>query len=397
MPSEPNLTLPLLLAGAAAALTGLFRISGLGLHRMPRIVGAVVLVAGVAVGALGFVLPRLDGAEPASEPQIPLEPSEPSDEPSEKMEESGTITGIVRTAEGEPMEDTSVTLRQFRRTDAVDTTQATTDPDGAFAFDELAVAPDVAYTVETDHRGATFASDLLFLGPHGTGEEIELVVAPPTENVDELTVDVDSTVLVGDAEGIQVVQIVGFENAGDRAYVGPVRLPVLDGAAGLVPRRGLVRTRLSVGPDELVSGTPILPGRTEVVYEYGLPAPTDARELERRVRYPTERLDVLVAGELVVRDPAGLSDEGEVRLGATGDDRPYRRFSATGLAPGDAVAPTIGIGSGDDVLGIVLIGLGALTAVGLLAFPFLRRRRSDDEPAGDIPETAEPAAATEGP
>lgn len=396
MPSEPNLTLPLLLAGAAAALTGLFRLSGLGLRRMPRLLGAAVLVVGVAVGGLGLVLPRLGGADPAPGPRIPLEPAEPPETTPGTADGSGTISGVVRTADGEPVEETAVTLRRFRRTEEVETLEATTDPGGTFAFTELAVAPDVAYTVEADHRGATFASDLVFLGPHGASTDVELVVSPPTEDADALSVDVDSTVLVGDTEGIQVVQIVGLTNETDRAFVGPVRLPVLEGAAGLVPRRGLVRTRLSTGPDELLSRAPVLPGRTEVVYEYGLPAPTDARTIDRRVRYPTGRLDVLVAGELVVRDAAGLSDEGEVRLGTTGEERPYRRYSAAGLEPGDTVAPTVGIGPGGDALGIVLVGLGALTAVALLVFPLLRRRRSPGEPA-EGRDTAEPAAITEGP
>lgn len=399
MPSEPNPTLPLVLAGAAAALTGLFRLSGLGLLRMPRLVGAAVLAVGVAVGALGFVLPRLEGTGPAPEARIPLQPAEPdTTPPAEEPSRSGSVTGVVRTASGEELEDATVTLRRFRRTEEVETTDTTTDTDGSFAFTEVESAPDVAYTVETEYREARFASDLLFGGPHGAGDEVELIVARPTEDTDVLSVDVDSTVLVGDAEGIQVVQIAGFENASDRAYVGPLRLPVLDGAAGLVPRRGIVRTRLSVGSTELVSRAPLLPGRTEIVYEYGLPAPAESRTIERRVRYPTGRLDLLVAGELAVRDPAGLTDEGEVRLGATGEERPYRRYSATDLEPGDTMTPAVGIGAGDEALGVVLIGLAALAAVALLGFPLLRRRRSGGgQTDDDAREAAEPAELTEGP
>lgn len=384
MTENANLLLPLVLAGAALAGLGVLRLATPALARMPRRVAAAAVLGGVVVAALGFVL-EPEGEEPP-EPTIALDPIA-SPDPHTADVLTTDVNGVVRTADGEGVAATEVMLHRFERTDEVDRLETTTDEHGQFSFGDLEVGPQVAYIVDTTYEETVFSSGLLLPGAHG---RVELVVAPPTQDESVVRVDVDSTVLVGDEEGIQVVHILALRNTSDEAFVGELRLPLLPGASGLVPRRGLDRTKLSVTGDDLVSFAPLLPGETEVVYEYGLP-PRDT-DPNRRLLYPTERLEVLVAGELQV-DAGRLRQTGDVRLGATGTAREFRRYSASGLESGDEVELAVRVG-GRGLLEIVLIVAGVVIALAIVLVGLVRRRRPS-EPATD--QAREPAPVADQP
>ena len=364
MSDSSDVLLPLVLAGAALAGFGLLRLLTPALERMPRWLAFAVLIAGVGVAVLGVAL------RPGREPDVALEPIA-SSEPQPVAEGPVDITGTVRDADDDPVAGAAVTLRVFDRTEQVDELEVTTGDDGTFGFTDLQAKPTTAFVASTIFEDATFSSGLLLPGPHGV-EPADLVVAPPTDDGSVIGIDVDSTVLVGDEAGIQVVHILSLRNSSEDAFVGPLLLPLLPGASGMVPRRGLDRTKLSVDGDGLVSFAPVLPGTTDIVYEYGLPARNV--DWQRTLAYPTQRLDVLVAGEVAV-DVESLEPRGEVELAATGTTRTFRRHTATNLDTGETVALTASVG-GLGAARIALITGGVVIAVLILGVPLVRRRRT---------------------
>lgn len=388
MPIDPNVTLPIVLAGLALAGVGAMRLTAGAMPAMPRRVAAAALLAGlgVAVGALVLPVPEAEEAAPARE--VPLEPV--PDEPAGPAD-TGTISGAIRTHTDEPVAGTEVALLIFEAGEESGTLEETTGEDGGFRFTDLDIAPDRGYLVQTAYEGAVFGSELLLLGPHAPSLDLDLVVAPPTEDDSGVRVQTDALVIAGDAEGLQVVQILSIVNEADEAYVGALRLPLLPDAVGVDPRQGLDPTRLWPLDGDLVAGSPLPPGETEVVYTYGLPMPEEGLAVERRVRYPTERLELLVGDDLGVDAPALEAGE-RVRPpfpgGGGSADRSYQRFRSAELRPGDTVAATVALDEGPEPLQVAVIAAAIVAAIALIAFPLVRRRRAAPPPPPAAPHDA---------
>lgn len=372
MPDPSPSPIPLVLAGAALVATGLVRLLGLGLGRMPRVVAAALGAGGLAVAALGFALPNV--SEPAPQPRVSLEPE--TSMPSGTPVPIGTITGRVVDGHREPLPGRQVVVRRFRGTQVEASLATATDANGRFRFGGLRVAPTIAHTVSTDFGGVTFRSNLIVLDPHASRAEVELRIARPTEDPDVLRVDVDSTAFVGDERGAQVLQVLRIHNTSDDAYVGGLPLPVLAGAAAFEARSGLDQTRLRLRDGGLVSIAPVLPGTLEIVYTYALPVRRSRLAVRRGFVRPTEHFELLVGGELSARRVIGAEPEGTVELSGQGGDRPYARFTRGDLGPRDTVTAELVVEPSGGRLRPILIGLAALAAIGLVVVPLVRRRRS---------------------
>ncbi len=386
MPTEHIVAAALVIAGGSLAATGALRLTRIAMRDMPRLLAAAVVVAGTAVIGAGIAYPGMiaGNTEPAAE-TLPLEPvptpgSDTADDPAERTR----IEGTIRRHDGTPLADAPVTLQRFEGTEPVEEAESTTDADGAFTFTDLPSGPTTAYTVGTTFDTYPYRSELL-RPRSGAAVEVEMIVAEVTEDASVLEVELDSMVLVADRQGAQVVQVLSVRNTGDRAYTAGLRLPLLPGAAGLETRSGLDRTRLAVVDEDLVSLSPVLPGETQIVYTYGVPMARSGLTVDRTVRHPTERIEVLLSGDLGGLESDVLRDEGELRLGseAHGSPRRYRRFGAADLGPRDRIEATALLDEPNRTLATALVVAAVVLAVGIFVYPLWRRRRAASAPTDD--------------
>jgi hypothetical protein len=370
--------LAIALAGGALAGAAALRLMRFALQRMPLAVASGALVAGLAVVVLGVTW-----HPSAAPPDLRVERETAQAHPL-AIQLRASVAGGIRTAAGEPVRGAAVALNRFERTELVEHLESRTSDDGRYVFTDLVLRPATAYRVSTEYEGTAFASDLLIPQPEHTALEADLVVAASTDDPASLSVPVDSTVVLGDERGLQVLQIMTVRNAGDRAYVGGLKLPLLPGATGLNPRKGADRTRLVLSGGGLVSSAPVLPGETEVVYDYVVPSASGRLAIDRATSYPTGRVELLVSPAMSVRSP-DLEGGRPVSLDAPGANaRRYRAWSATKLEPGAAVRATVRLPARSHAVRDSLVVAAVIGSLLAVAFPLLRRRSpSQDAPRVD--------------
>jgi hypothetical protein len=370
------------------------RLLGSRFVAMPRVVAGVAVFLGAGVIAFAFVVPTLGTAtddEPAShdDPRVTLAPlasdgAAASDNAARPPE---GVNGVVRSAGGGGVSGARVDLVPLFSDAGVKRLSATTDGSGRFVFDGVDVTPGSPYVADVRFEGATFPSDVLRFGT--TAEDpLVIRVAPPTKRTSGLRFDVESVAIVGDAKGAQVVHALTVRNTSTRAYVGELRLPIIAGGNAIDPRAGLDRRMLDLRNGELVSRTPIVPGRHDITYTYVAPMPSDGLDVRRRTVYPTRRFELLVGGDLTAARVGRPTPAKIVTIGPQGQERTYIRIEIGDLEPRESLRFIVSVKRGSSALRSVGLVAAALAAVAIVAYPLVRRRRRAKLP----PSPREPVA-----
>jgi hypothetical protein len=352
---------------------------------MPRAVAAGALLGGLSVVCFGAALLFVDSIPDAEAPRLPLEPVGPS----ASFGPRAAIHGIVRTPADDPVRDAPVALVPLFESEGAERMRTHTDSAGRFAFEDVEVNPGSPYAVDVDFDGATFSSAML-RGGWAESDPLRIVVAPTTSRPDDLVWDVESIAVIGDAEGLQAVHAITVRNRGERAYVGPLRLPLLPGANAIDPRTGLDRRKLTVGGGELVSRTPIVPGRHDITYTYIVTMSQRGVAFRYRNRFPVARLELLAGGDLEVRHADGFDESNTVHLGPRGEERTYRRYTSRRVPAGELVGATIVAAEPSPLPRTMGLVAAAAIALVIVAFPLIRRRRTGRaDPTSRAPEARE--------
>lgn len=371
------LAITLVVGGATLVALGALRLVTNALGAMPRSVAVAIVVIGLGVGAFGAVLPRLP-RDAMPEPTLTLHPETGEEE---DIQLQTAIEGVVRTVEGEAVVGLDVALEVDAGSG--EQRQTTTDDEGSFRFEEVPVPG--PHRVVAVFDGHPFASSRLVVGP-GPTEEVEVVVAPTTEEDEVVSIRAESIAVVGDEQGVQVVHALTVANDSEQAYVGGVPMTLLPGATAIQPGSAMVREEVELQTNGLVSRAPLLPGSTELTMTYFAQMPRDGLVLEHNVSFATGRFDLLT-GEGLTTDPQTQgSTVADVELG----DRTYRGRTWQDLSEGDVVGATILVDAGSGTARIVLIAIAVAAALAVVAFPLVRRRREREAP-GEVPATVKDA------
>lgn len=354
------------LAGIALSAAAIIRLSGRGLGRMPRLLA--VGVAGVSAAVVALGVTGLLSEPKAIRRKIPLASA------SARTDKSGpaSISGIV-TSTGGPVRGQSVALSQFEATEITSSRTTQTDQQGLFSFVELTTSPTTAYVVVAEFGGARFSTDIMVLDP-GITKQVDIEVAQPTTDSGVIRILTDSAVLVGDRRGTQVLQIITLENSSDKAFAGQLLLPFIAGGGDLIPKRGLNRPDLEFGDNGLISTTPVLPGRHEIVYDYLAPPAVKPTNIRFRLAYPTEQLEILWGGKLVLTSPTLRRAAAVVPPIETGNGK-FERLEASDLEPGNSVQATMRIKPDDQSFAVIALVVAGLAAGSVLIFGILRRAK----------------------
>ncbi|MBZ0302035.1 MAG: cytochrome c [Anaerolineae bacterium] len=218
--------------------------------------------------------------------------------------ETGPVLGqIVNGTAGGGTTD-GLSVRLFRW--SVDFTpleplETTTDADGNYRFDAIELNPAAAYAAAVDYRDRRFISEFV----RGTSNPLELpiTVYEPTEDPSVITIRSLVNQMTAVGTGVQVVQVINFQNTSDRFYTSSNE--VSDGAfasvvINLPPGSTVIgfpddERRYVVSEDQstVVDTLPVLPNEDHIV------------QLVYLVPY---------TGDAIIEQPLNYTLDGEVRV-----------------------------------------------------------------------------------
>jgi hypothetical protein len=107
----------------------------------------------------------------------------------------------------------------------------------------------------------------------------------------------------------------------------------------------------------------------------------DGVAIRHRVRYPTTRFELLAGGELDARRTDAPSRSREIEIGPAGQKRPYRQQQFRDLSSGESLAFVVSAETSSPALRIAGLVAAVVAAIGVVAFPLVRRRRVRKAPA----------------
>lgn len=219
------------------------------------------------------------------------------------------------------------------------------DAQGAFRFDGVSDAPDVAYLVGARYQEVPFVGGRVAFAPGEREHEVSLEIAERTRDPAAIAVEQASLRVEQVGTELRVAEVHHLRNAGDRVvYASPD-----ERAAGARPAllarlpKGVLRFVLpyAIEPEGVVrSGTelrffgPVYPGEQELAFSYTLPGGAGALALRKAYPSGAGRLAVLypAAGLLRISSPSLAAAEDAEIAGVA-----YRQLARGAVLPGDQV------------------------------------------------------------
>lgn len=260
--------------------------------------------------------------------------------------EGGVITGkVLNKTSGVPVAGVNVSLKAFMGDNETGAEEAETSSDGTFKFEKLAW--DRSYSLSLTFDGAEYSTDKMVFAPGEDVKTLDLPVYEPTMDDPGITVSEEHTIFEISEDGLNVGDIVIFNNPGDRIFVGSADLG--DGRKESLrfdlPAEALNVTFMhGIDPESVVTTETgfsdtesVMPGEKRVIFAYSMPkSSTDSVTVEKKIIYPTESLLLLIPE---TKDGVDVSGGG-----LTADPEPinmenvnYTKWQAKDLKPGDRI------------------------------------------------------------
>ncbi len=343
---------------------------------MPRPLATLIVgIGGAVVIFAGYVATTNAFETETAAPNVVLSTATPG--AADDQTSPDDINVLVTDAKDKTVAGVTVELTSFAENegDFVVVESAETDRRGRVVFDDTDVNPGRPAIVQAAFDETRFTSPVLRTGNERSAP-VRIKIAKTTRSADGLSVAVESVAVIGDARGAQAVHALSVINSGERAFVGEIRLPVLPGGTAIQVQRGFDERRASIGDGQIISRSPILPGRNDIAYTYPVQASANGIRLRRTVQLPTQRFDLLTGGELEAKPSGALKANGTADVGQDTGPRKYRRYSADDLDRGDVVAARVVVAESSSVLRIAGPIAAALVAIVIIVVPLVRRRRT---------------------
>jgi hypothetical protein len=297
----------------------------------------------------------------------------------------GVIDGQVKngTADGPVPAGVEVVLHAVGEGDRVERWRTRTDEQGRFRFERLDTAASVRYLPATEYGGALYYPRPLSLA--GQAEQaVEITVYEPTHSDRWIAFERSNLMVQGIAPNrLDLMEMGAVANVGDRTYVGPegvseaerstLRFSLPPGALDVAPQAGLATSDVRPEADGFAIGSPILPGRHQLAFSYGLAFDDGRLELTKRLDYPTMTFNFYVPDVgLEVQSPQ-LRPQGGAELGG----QRYLIYAAQNVPAGTELrVRMVGLPSphsGVQPLVWSVLGLGCVVLGGGLLMVYRRR------------------------
>lgn len=258
------------------------------------------------------------------------------------------------------------------------TTAMTTDGEGKFLFDNVIKEHD--YLVSAKYMGVDYYYPVTFESGAKTAQ-VEVGVCDVTDSDQAISIGLTHTVIVFDEDSLEITSVYWLVNDGDTTYVGADGALVFtlpEGAFGFeAPPELMVDFQLLEG-NRIAYLVPFPPGERQLYYSYRLAKPDSAEfTLPLKVDYPTDSLDIMVAGEdieaavtqLAPADPV-VTDTGQRFIHFQGKNLPRNMVIDLRLS-------NLSGGSGSPWL-ILWVIIAIVVVVGTAVYLIRRRRANVD-------------------
>lgn len=286
------------------------------------------------------------------------------------------------------------------------TTTSKSDGNGKFSFSNLDTVSTTRYFVTTNYGSVDYFSDLLtFSSPQSTTVQANFSIYESTEDPSVLKVTQTHIVLDVQTPWLAVQEILALENTSDRVYVGKavgphrftVSVPLLPKAIDVQFDDPNVQDSILVGDGVLTYTLPIGPGQDQIVFQYAVPYIPPNYDFVMNLPFALDKFGLYMpdmgatitskqltaapnpmgntAGAPKFLAMAGSGFSAGTSIKATINNLPS--VPVSGTAPsGSGSTTTVPIAAGDNsqTIGLIVLGIAGVAAIGLLAYPVLRRR-----------------------
>jgi cytochrome c551/c552/5-hydroxyisourate hydrolase-like protein (transthyretin family) len=260
--------------------------------------------------------------------------------------EGGIITGkVLNKTSDVPVPGVNVSLKAFMGDNETGAEEAETASDGSFKFEKLAW--DRSYSLSLAFDGAEYATDKMVFAPGEDVKTLDLPVFEPTMDDPGIKVLEEHTIFEISENGLNVGDIIIFDNPGDRIFIGSADLG--DGRKESLkfdlPAEALnVSFMQGLDPESVVTTDTgfsdtesVMPGEKRVIFAYSMPkSATDAITIEKKIIYPTDSFLLLIPETKHGVDVSGgglIADPEPVNM----ENVNYAKWQAKNLKPGDKV------------------------------------------------------------
>jgi hypothetical protein len=306
------------------------------------------------------------------------------------------IKAIQGTPGGPAIVDAPVEVQLYHRGMFVEAINAKLDEHGIVIIEDLPLAMDVQPIVRINHADLTYQKVGAVMDRMNREQTIEVTCYELTDEEPMWKIRMRHVMLSpapDGSDGLHVTEVMMVENLGDRTWAGTIRpgferpitteftLPA--GAMSVSIGRGFhdwCCTTLhqkagtaSSSQHALLNHLPIMPGATEMIFSYILPARRGAATIDIAAPNAPGGVDqvmVLVPQQLEATSATGLIPTGADQMGQT----PVTRYMAAGIVPGETISLTVTglISTGDATftaasfaktaaaIGVIVVFIGAL-------------------------------------
>lgn len=207
-----------------------------------------------------------------------------------------------------------------------------TDAKGEFSFCGPFLTAGTSFALVAHYGNLEYATETLEVGAQ---DQVIIEVFDGTQDDTQIRIDGHHLFLAVTPVGIDVAQLIHFDNLGASTYVGHtfgderhvLQLQVPEGNLALQGHGGQV---LRAGPTRLFTNSPLPPGRSQVTFTIQLDGEKFGGDYEHEVLYPTSRLELFLQPTDIALSSDVFEDLGEVHL----RDQAYRHYRVRDLSPG---------------------------------------------------------------
>ena len=318
----------------------------------------------------------------------------------------GRVDGVIvnGTKSGTLTNPSSITVTLYVADMASQSTITQTvqpDANGHFAFSNIQILTTTRMLATANYGGIDYASDILQFSGVTTTVPVTLTVYDTT--TDPSTVKVAQMHFVIDVETgmLNVLQIVQVQNTGDRSFIGgtgvgphrvTLQLPFLAGATNIQFDSQDADMTTIRGTDSMSYTLPFQPGNDQIVFNYSIPFTPPSYPFDLKLPFDVDKFQILLSdvggtitstqlsaptnfptqsGQTFLLSAGGPFTQGaEVKAQLV--NLPATVAAPTTTAPSTST-PTA-VDNTSQTIGIAVLGLAAVAAILLIAYPLIRRR-----------------------
>ena len=372
---------------------------------------ALGIVAAFALLAIALMLlpaPRVQAQAPAGKGKI-----------------EGQLSNASKNAEAASVANLDVTLVIVpANATSMITTTTNSDATGKFSFANLDTISTTRYFVTTNYGTVDYFSDLLtFSSPQSTTLQANFPVYESTDDPAVLKVTQAHIVFDVQTPWLAVQEIIALENTSDRVYVGKavgphrftVSVPLLPKAIDVQFDDPNVQDSILLGEGVLTYTLPIGPGQDQIVFQYAVPYTPPNYDFVMNLPFALDKFGMympdlgakITSPQLTVApNPMGNTPGAPAFLAMTGANfaagttikatiSGLPSVPVSGTTPAGSATTALPTAANDNsqTIGLVVLGIAGVAALGLLAYPILRRRSERAAPIAETESAPERAPA----